>query len=163
MLNCTQNRIDQGVYVVVLRVLSSFQIKKKNFNWDLKAGIYTYFGSALGKTSTSLSHRLFRHFKSTKRIFWHIDLLTTNKNVEKLQAYYTTQNSDLECELLQQFIQNYSNTHVIRNFGSSDCRSKCRGHLLYLSNNQEELLHLNDYFLQRGWSIYNYTNESISD
>jgi Uri superfamily endonuclease len=83
--------------------------------------------------------------------------------LKKFQAYYFAQKSGSECEILHQFKQDYSKSDIVVNFGSSDCRSKCRGHLLYLSNNQEELFHLNDYFLQRGWLIYNYSNENISD
>ncbi|MFX0150924.1 MAG: DUF123 domain-containing protein [Candidatus Hodarchaeota archaeon] len=99
----SQLRISQGVYVLVLRIIDAFQIRKNKFIWDLKPGFYLYFGSALGKTSTSLNYRLSHHFKSIKKIFWHIDLLTSSRNVEKIQAYSVVQNNGFECERLHQF------------------------------------------------------------
>ncbi|HMF34432.1 MAG TPA: DUF123 domain-containing protein, partial [Candidatus Lokiarchaeia archaeon] len=40
-------------------------------------GWYTYVGSAMGSTSTSLFHRLRRHFAplTAKKVRWHVDYL----------------------------------------------------------------------------------------
>ncbi|MFX0171801.1 MAG: DUF123 domain-containing protein [Candidatus Hodarchaeota archaeon] len=156
----SQLRISQGIYILILRVIDAFQIRKKKIIWDLKPGYYFYFGSALGKPSTSLNYRLSRHFKSKKRIFWHIDLLTSNRNVQKIQAYSVVQNKGLECEKLHQFKKIYSKGKIIKKFGSSDCKSNCGGHLIYLSNNQEELISLQTYFQNGGWSKYIFNNRT---
>jgi Uri superfamily endonuclease len=138
--------------------MDAFQIRKNRSIWDLKPGFYLYFGSALGKTSTSLKYRLSRHFKSEKKIFWHIDLLTSSRNVEKIQAYNLVQNKGLECEKLHEFKKKYTKGKIVKNFGSSDCKLKCGGHLLYLSNNQKELSSLHAYFQNNGWSKFIFNN-----
>ena len=120
--------------------------------WLLNPGIYFYFGSARGKTSTSLEKRLSRHFQCQKKIFWHIDYVTSHSEVKILNAYYTTDPKITECQALQEFVQKFQDVKVIPQFGSSDCKSKCRGHLLFVSSNQDISTELAKYFHQKSWN-----------
>ena len=56
-----------------------------------------------------------------------------------------------ECLALQEFLQNFQNTNIIPHFGSSDCKSKCGGHLLFVSSNQDRMNEFAKYFQQKRW------------
>ena len=127
----------QGVYGLILKVSYSISVKTNQYKWLLNPGIYLYFGSARGKTSTSLEKRIIRHYRRQKKIFWHIDHLTTNLNAKSLGTYYATGPKITECQALQEFVQNFQGVKIISQFGSSDCKSKCGGHLLFISNDQD--------------------------
>jgi len=47
-------------------------------------GYYCYTGSARGSGSTNLKHRIGRHLKKEKRMFWHIDYVLKNQNINKI-------------------------------------------------------------------------------
>lgn len=141
----------QGSYVLVLEVPSSLEILIKRFKWELKPGLYLYFGSAKGSTATSLGNRLHRHFKDNKKIFWHIDHLTSNKEVNKINAFYTIGLDLSECEALQKFKQDHPKCNILLNFGSSDCKSSCGGHLLHLLEENGSIAYLKSYFSQKKW------------
>ncbi|MFX1286377.1 MAG: DUF123 domain-containing protein [Promethearchaeota archaeon] len=149
-----QRKNSQGVYVLVFEIICSFLIDINRFNWLLRTGFYLYFGSARGKTSTSLEKRLTRHFKRQKKTFWHIDYITSHPDTKMINAYYTTITGTTECSALQGFLQNFHNTEIIQKFGSSDCKAKCGGHLVFFSNNQAILNDLNNYFKLIGWFLY---------
>ena len=72
----------QGVYALIIKnnKETSLQIGQLGTYLFLK-GFYIYVGSALGKTSTSLEHRLKRHLSSIKKMFWHIDFLLNCEDV----------------------------------------------------------------------------------
>jgi len=149
-----QRKNSQGVYILVFEIVHSLLIDIRRFKWLLKPGFYLYFGSALGKTSTSLEKRLARHFNNQKKIFWHIDYITSQSDVKMINAYYTTKTGITECSALQGFEQNFQNTEIILKFGSSDCKTKCGGHLVFLSNNRAVLIDLANYFNLRGWFLH---------
>jgi Uri superfamily endonuclease len=142
----------QGVYVLVLKVSYSISIKTSRIKWLLQPGVYLYFGSARGKTSTSLEKRLIRHFHTQKTIFWHIDYLTSHSDAKILNAYYTTDPKITECQALQEFVQKFQKMKILPHFGSSDCKSKCGGHLLFVSSNQDMLTEFTKYFRQKDWN-----------
>ena len=94
-------------------------------------GYYTYTGSALGKGSTNLKHRLARHQRKQKQLFWHIDYFLANNNVtiEKTVAAETTKK--LECTT-NCYLKTLADTTIpVNGFGASDCASNCKSHLLY--------------------------------
>ena len=149
-----QRKNSQGIYILVFKIVHSLLIDIRRFKWLLKPGFYLYFGSALGKTSTSLEKRLARHFTNQKKIFWHIDYITSHSDVKMINAYYTTTTGITECSALQEFVQNFHDTEIIPKFGSSDCKAKCGGHLLFFSSNQGVLIGLDNYFKIRGWFLH---------
>ena len=81
-------------------------------------GKYFYVGS--GKKN--LLKRLDRHKKKDKKIFWHIDYLTTNRFVMINEAELSSRG---ECELAKGL--KVKGFQPVRGFGSSDCR--CVSHL----------------------------------
>jgi len=139
----------QGVYVLVLKVSYSISVKTSKYKWLLHPGIYLYFGSARGKTSTSLEKRIIRHYSHQKKIFWHIDHLTSDLNTKLLGTYYTTDHTISECQALQEFVQKFQCVKIISQFGSSDCKSQCGGHLLFISSNQDISTEYTRYFHQK--------------
>ena len=140
------------MYVLILKVSYSIIINTSRFTWRLKSGTYFYFGSARGKTSTSLEKRLNRHFQQQKRIFWHIDHLTSHFDAKILNAYYTTDPEITECQALQEFVQKFQDVNSIPHFGSSDCKSQCGGHLLFISSKQDITTEFTKYFRLKSWN-----------
>jgi len=134
-----------GTYILDLEVSKRVNISTRQLSWDLLAGFYLYFGSVRGVTSTSIQNRIIRHFNLKKSIFWHIDYLTTHKGVILHQAYYKTGLKNTECQNLVNFSGEHS-VRIIDKFGSSDCRNKCGGHLLYLGKLKNDLNRAFSYF-----------------
>ncbi len=121
-----------GVYILFLHVSKETVL---NVGWlgtqKFPKGYYTYTGSALGKGSTNLKHRLARHQRKQKQLFWHIDYLLANKNVtiEKTVAAETTKK--LECTI-NCYLKTLADTTIpVNGFGASDCTNTCQSHLLY--------------------------------
>jgi len=86
-------------------------------------GCYVYTGTA----QKGLLARIERHSRKEKRLFWHIDYFTSNKNVEFAGAYYLTgASASQECISNLNMILN-SNFYIPK-FGCSDCVS-CPSHL----------------------------------
>ncbi len=84
------------------------KLGKVNFD----KGLYVYVGSA--KNSIK---RVLRHFKKMKKIHWHIDYLTSNKNCTTLFAYLIEKDEESE-------IANYLSKYYepVVGFGSSDTK-----------------------------------------
>ncbi len=89
----------------------------------IKPGWYLYFGSAYGPGG--LRARVARHFRSDKRLRWHIDDLTMA--ADHLTALAVP--GARECALRAEFAGHLSTTAPHPGFGSSDCRI-CPSHLL---------------------------------
>ena len=151
-INSIKNQ--QGTYFLVLFVKNLVQISTRRFKWTFVPGYYFYFGSAKGISSNTIENRILRHFKTNKKIFWHIDHLTTHFEVDVTQAYYSIDPIRTECSALQQFRDSFENLDVILNFGSSDCISKCGGHLVYNCNNPQKKPELEDYLYAYGWTNF---------
>ncbi|MEI6797289.1 MAG: DUF123 domain-containing protein [Methanomassiliicoccales archaeon] len=84
---------------------------------DLEAGTYIYCGSAVG----GLEQRLGRHFRSEKKVHWHIDrLLEAGKPMGALLF----DGQDRECEAAA-FLADKG--RPVSGFGCSDC--SCTSHL----------------------------------
>jgi len=90
-----------------------------------KNGIYAYVGSA----RKGLEARIRRHLRKSKKLFWHIDYLLSQKDARVVEVWIG--NGRRECRVARRIHDNVS-SQVIRNFGSSDC--KCPSHLFYLKN-----------------------------
>ena len=89
-------------------------------------GNYIYTGSA----KRGLNARIDRHKRSDKRLHWHIDYLLGSKSakITKVEVFEFQENG--ECALNQSI----KDRHIVRGFGSSDCRNGCKSHLVYLGN-----------------------------
>lgn len=56
-----------------------------------------------------------------------------------------------ECQALKEFVQKFQDMNVIPHFGSSDCKSQCGSHLLFVSSNQDRITEFTRYFHQKNW------------
>ena len=125
----------KGVYTLVILVRSTFPLKIGGLGERLiKRGIYTYTGSALGRGSTNLAGRIFRHLRMNKRRKWHIDYLLCSGKASIEAALILVTEERMECNVNQHLIKNLNPTIPIPNFGSSDCNMGCKSHLLYFGS-----------------------------
>ncbi len=66
----------------------------------LHSGVYVYVGSAMG--AGGLRARVKRHLSSSKKIHWHIDLVTSSDLARPLMvAYLCTENREAESRLAE--------------------------------------------------------------
>ncbi len=150
-LNGPDEIADQrGTYILVLEAIEKFQIRIKQLKWTFQPGLLLYFGSAKGLTSNSLRNRVKRHFTTKKKNFWHIDYLTTHSAIVLHRAYLNLDERSTECQNLAAFSKDVE-IAILSNFGSSDCKNKCGGHLVYLTSKYLNLKWLDDYFGEREW------------
>lgn len=117
--------------MLILEVKRAFQspvggLGKARF----KRGLYLYAGSALGQGSSSLEGRLKRHLRGYKKVYWHIDHLTTMPQVKVVSAYYVESEVNRECELTATLVKALDGKIEHPGFGSTDCG--CEGHLIYV-------------------------------
>jgi len=87
-----------------------------------KKGAYLYVGSA----RRNLKSRIKRHLSGKKRVFWHIDYLTSLKFVQIKEILVNTENK--ECETAEALIK--TGCRFIEGFGCSDC--DCGSHLFFI-------------------------------
>ncbi len=122
---------EKGVYTLIISISKETEIEvgklgKKRF---LK-GYYTYTGSALGKGS-NLRKRVLRHLGKKKRKFWHIDFLLSSKESSINAVIAAPTNIKKECQINLLIRKKLKPNILVKGFGSSDCKSGCRAHLLY--------------------------------
>jgi Uri superfamily endonuclease len=121
-----------GVYTLILflqkeATVTIGRLGKQKF----PKGYYVYTGSALGKGSSNLKHRIARHLRKEKQLFWHIDYLLADENVSVETVVAAETNEDLECSL-NSYLKNMEGAKIqVNGFGASDCRKNCGSHLLY--------------------------------
>ena len=84
-------------------------------------GNYIYIGSA----NNILQKRIERHLRQSKPLQWHIDYLTTKKEVEIEKILYKHSHQKEECRTAR-IISHWGSP--IMKFGSSDCT--CNSHLI---------------------------------
>jgi Uri superfamily endonuclease len=120
----------KGIYCLVLHLPNDIDAEVGALGTiSLEKGWWVYVGSARGTGSTSLEHRLRRHFSRKKRIHWHIDyLLESSPSIDC--AIYASSEEPLECELAQTLVQTKDYEWGHRRFGASDCTNSCGSHLL---------------------------------
>jgi Uri superfamily endonuclease len=121
-----------GVYMLILFVpkevtLTIGRLGKQRF----PMGYYTYTGSALGKGSSNLKHRISRHLRKEKQRFWHIDYLLADPNVSVEAVVAAETSNDLECSLNRHMKKMKEAEVPVNGFGASDCTKNCGSHLLY--------------------------------
>lgn len=119
-----------GIYTLIISLTQPVTREVgKLGNRDFSPGIYTYTGSALGR-SANLKARIRRHLALEKKRRWHIDyLLDKDTSVEAL-VYVETSLKE-ECKVARKIGQLDVAEVLVRGFGSSDCRCGCGSHLHY--------------------------------
>lgn len=109
----------KGVYTLLLFLEHDVEIGR----WSLRRGFYCYTGSGL----SNLLARVERHFKCEKRIKWHIDLLTTRRDIKVLGAVLAGSAERMECRVNREL---EALGEAVKGFGNTDCRGRCKGHLV---------------------------------
>jgi len=123
----------KGVYTLMILLNEKTQVKMHKLGcFTLRKGYYAYTGSALGDRATSLRRRVARHLKKEKVMHWHIDFLLTNKNATVATVVAAESSVNRECQI-NNLIKNIEGATVpVVGFGASDCKQKCRSHLIFL-------------------------------
>ncbi len=121
----------KGLYILVLYISDNdvcIRVGALGYR-RFKAGYYAYVGSG----GISLIKRVLRHFRSSKKVKWHIDYITTRYTPRYAILIVDPYVSEEYLALLlsEEF-------EVIKNFGSTDMR-KSKGHLFYLGFNDYKL------------------------
>jgi len=87
-----------------------------------RPGFYLYAGSAL----KGMDKRISRHLKKKKKVFWHIDRITSDRRFFLEKIYYIDKPQKLECIIAKKLAEIFC---PVIAFGSSDC--KCSSHLFF--------------------------------
>ncbi|MFW9808933.1 MAG: DUF123 domain-containing protein [Candidatus Thorarchaeota archaeon] len=124
----------KGAYTLIIQVEKDVSIKiLSQYEVEFKSGIWVYVGSAMGSGSTSLENRIKRHFRSQKKIHWHIDYLLV-RDAKLIKAFWAESPVHIECDIAQK-IQSRDEFQVgPKNFGSSDCQKRCSAHIFRFLN-----------------------------
>ena len=116
-----------GTYALHLSVVPAQRISIGSLGQQrLPAGYYFYVGSARG--TGGLRARVGRYLRGEGVPHWHIDHLRAVAEVR--DVCYTVTDSLFECVWSQALAQLPNAFIPVSNFGSSDCRSSCRAHLV---------------------------------
>lgn len=139
----------RGTYTIVLACERPIQVRFGKLGCvKVKAGYYLYTGSALGYGALSLQGRLARHKRSFKKKRWHVDYLTTHRDVSFNGAVYLISNKRFECKINHAIRENMDTQALLPRLGASDC--KCEAHLIRVAETVSKVKLLNR--LQRTYS-----------
>jgi len=120
----------KGTYVLLLECLSDCEITVGSLGKiKFEKGYYTYIGSAMN----GLKSRIKRHLSKNKRIFWHIDYLTTSENFKIIKVFIKLSDKREESDIAKILEEEFK---YIKSFGSSDSNDKSH---LFIIDNLEKL------------------------
>ena len=125
----SEMNLPNGCYQVVWQLRNSFKSNIGKFvEVIFQPGFYCYSGSA----QKGLKNRILRHLSKQKKLYWHIDYLSSISHFEPIFiAVYANVGS--ECKLNRQMANEFNAVFPIPNFGSSDCKNKCISHLSFIT------------------------------
>lgn len=127
----------KGAYALIIEVENAVDVQIKSLGKiNFPAGTWVYIGSAMGDTSTSLENRIKRHFRSEKKVYWHIDHLL-DKDVRLIKVFWAQSPVHSECDIAQELESRNEFQVGPRHFGSSDCRRGCSAHIFRIVNGGE--------------------------
>ncbi|MCD6457413.1 MAG: GIY-YIG nuclease family protein [Thermoproteales archaeon] len=119
---------EKGVYTLLIKIGEKIEADVGALGRvKLDEGYYLYVGSALGPGG--LKARISRHFRKSKKLKWHIDLLLVSENSRIIGVFCALTNEKYECKIVKRLIE-LGATAPIKNFGSTDCSENCPAHLL---------------------------------
>lgn len=138
--------LNRGTYCLVLSCREDTEAAVgKLGRIRFEPGYYAYIGSAL----SNMDKRITRHMGNDKKVFWHIDRLTTHKGFAPCKAYAIYNPRRLECGKAGELGKYLPS---IAGFGSSDCR--CRSHLFYAGRGRASLERLEKLLSRFGFESY---------
>jgi sugar fermentation stimulation protein A len=109
-------------YVLVLEKRGSSAVRLRKQTVSMEDGFYLYVGSA----KRGLEKRIERHLRKRKKHFWHIDYITSRRDVEVRVVFLSPHG---ECETLK--IVSSLGSLFGKKLGSSDC--SCPSHFVGLN------------------------------
>jgi sugar fermentation stimulation protein A len=116
---------DRGAYLLVLENDRLKEVPVGGLGTlGFYPGYYVYVGSGMG----SLGARTARHFRKSKKRFWHIDYLTP-EHLAPVRLYLIRRTDRIEFELAKRL--KIMASGVVRGFGSSD--SSADSHLFFFA------------------------------
>jgi Uri superfamily endonuclease len=119
----------RGVYTLIIRSSRPSRITVgRHLTMLLKRGLYLYTGSALGRGSTSLEHRINRHLAREKTHFWHIDRILSSGSTRVVLVVFAKTTGKMECKLNKAFLKDSGIGVPMKGVGSTDCG--CESHFL---------------------------------
>ena len=136
----------KGSYILVIKVDGARHITIGRLgSIEFKPGCYAYTGSALN----SLESRIERHYRTEKKVFWHIDYLLEHAVI--IKDFRIESPLKLECTIARSLSQKLQ---PIPGFGCSDC--SCKSHLYFHKNEESMKRYILD-VLDNVQSAYNKT------
>jgi len=121
----------RGIYSIGIRLEEPMEVNIRGNLHRLESGTYVYTGSALG-ASSNLHTRIGRHLSGRKKRHWHIDQITSFKHASISFVVFSETEQKMECAVNKSIAASAQAEAPVPGFGSSDCRSGCRSHLLFL-------------------------------
>ena len=91
---------------------------------EVRPGMYYYGGSA----KRGIASRVTRHFRITKKVYWHIDYLTVHQDVTLLEAWCFPGQS--EVEHIVPTLEQVEVEGIPHKLGAGDCTRGCHSHLV---------------------------------
>ncbi|MDI9608985.1 MAG: GIY-YIG nuclease family protein [Candidatus Verstraetearchaeota archaeon] len=116
----------RGGYALVIG-FSGGLLKFGNREEHFEAGTYVYSGSALGGIKRRVERHVRMFYRIGRKRHWHIDALL--ERCEQFATICAQSNIRTECRLVFILVSAYG-MKPVSGFGSTDCRSGCKGHLL---------------------------------
>ena len=127
----------KGAYTLIIHVEQPVKVEIKSLgDVRFEPGLWIYVGSAMGESSTSLEHRIHRHFRIEKTIYWHIDYLL-DADTKLLEAIWAESMKPVECDIAQSLENHEKYSPGPRGFGSSDCRMNCVAHIFHYNGDTQ--------------------------
>jgi len=118
--------VDAGTYQLRMKVQRTITVRIGALgHLTFPVGIYVYTGRA----KRALRARVKRHLVAHKKPFWHIDYLLNHPMANITEIRIVSTDPTNECSQNLQLEKIRGSTSVPR-FGSSDCSSSCKGHLV---------------------------------
>ena len=107
----------KGSYLLILSVKGRIVFKPGALpKVELPPGCYVYVGSAKGPGG--FEKRVSRHLKKVKKARWHIDYLTSIKEVEIESIFYTP--PEYNESVLSSLLESIGFRKVLKGFGATD-------------------------------------------
>lgn len=123
---------DRGTYVVKLKIKKSMEVIVGSLGKvKFEPGIYVYVGSAMN----SISERIKRHARKSKKLHWHLDYLTIVPEVEII-GVYAFYDKRIEEGVSFEFSQRYRS---VKKFGASDMK-QVNSNLYIVDENVDEFI-----------------------
>jgi Uri superfamily endonuclease len=113
---------ERGVYILIISITSATPLSLPIGFITLEPGLYAYIGSAraFGGLRSRLKHHL---TKDKKRLWWHIDYLTSKSCVEAVSVIYALTELDLERPLAEALGKAICWKPAAKGFGATDKKS----------------------------------------